>query len=100
MARAFSWQLLQPPLEGHWMSEVGRPSDENNGGALLHADRIDIAAPSVAKPNARVKTRFIPNPLQCCFFDLASMPWGAFALPLQAGFAQVSNRLLPRLLTP
>jgi hypothetical protein len=41
MARAFSWQLLQPPLAGQLIMEVGRPSDENSGGALLHAVNAD-----------------------------------------------------------
>ena len=51
--------------------EVGRPSDENSGGALLQADNTDTAAASgnsVRKRDAHRLTSFIRNPFLTLFF--------------------------------
>ncbi len=71
MARAFSWQLLHPPLLGHWIMEVGRPSDENSGGALLHADNAKSTAKSgtsATERAAKTLKSFIRYPLLSLFF--------------------------------
>jgi hypothetical protein len=51
--------------------EVGRPSDENSGGALLQADNTDAAAASgnsARKRDAHTLTSFIRNPFLTLFF--------------------------------
>ena len=50
--------------------EVGRPSDEKSGGALLHADNTDAAAASgnsARKRDARTLEIFIRNPFLTLF---------------------------------
>jgi hypothetical protein len=63
--------LRQPPALGHWIIEVGRPSGEKSGGALLHAESTEIVAKigkSANNRDASTLASFIPNPFSSCFY--------------------------------